>query len=188
MAGLDRKRLATAFVVVGVALIGGRVIALAAGDGDAGAPGPAPAPSPQTPRTDGSLPLRSASGAAAAIPVAPTALRLERLDQRRSVAADPQALLFEPQVWQAPSRPALPAEPAEAPSPQAPPFPYAYLGGMTEDRVRTAFFGRGDEVLSVRTGDTVDGAFRVDALDESRMTLTYLPLHQSMQLAFGVRR
>ena len=72
--------------------------------------------------------------------------------------------------------------------PAAPAFPYPYLGGLTDDAGRTAFFNRADRVLSVHAGDTVDGAFHVDHLDETSMTVTYVPLNKTAQVLLGAAR
>ena len=43
-------------------------------------------------------------------------------------------------------------------------------------------------VLPVKAGDTVDAVYRVDQMTETLMTLTYLPLNQSLTLALRSRR
>ena len=45
---------------------------------------------------------------------------------------------------------------------------------------------RGDKTLIVKTGDIVDGVYRVDAIAPPVMTLTYLPLNQMQQMNIGV--
>jgi len=175
MTALDRKRLATLFVVVGGVLIAARVLSLAAS-------GPADAQASEA----AALPVARAASAA----LRPSMLRLDRL-QERLADAEPEgsAALFAPQAWQAapPAAPAPALAPAE-PAPQVPPFPYAYLGGITEDGRRMAFFASGDRVLALHAGDPVDANFRVDRLDESQMTVTYLPLDRSIPIPFGARR
>ncbi|MBX9792743.1 MAG: hypothetical protein K2Y02_00445, partial [Burkholderiaceae bacterium] len=97
--------------------------------------------------------------------------------------------LFEPVAWQSVAALAQAAAAAPPPpQPVAPPFPYAYLGGLLEDGVRTTFFTQGDRVLPVKAGDTVDAVYRVDQMTEKQMTLTYLPLNQSLTLALGNAR
>ncbi len=178
-----RKRLALLFVAVGVALIVERTLA-SGGDADVVA---APAGAPSSGEavaapTRGTPPARAASA---------VVLHLEALAERRdaNAAADASASspapLFAAQSWQPP--PPLPAAPAPPVEPEAPPFPYPYLGGLTDDAGRTAFFSHGDRVLAVRSGATVDGSFHVDHLDETSMTLTYLPLHKSLTVALGSR-
>jgi hypothetical protein len=183
----SRKRIAVVLLLVGAGLIVERVIAFggdSARSGDIGADEVA-AP-PRAPRVDApekAVPEKAAPDSAA--------LRLERLDARRSTPAriDP---LFAPLSWQ-PPRPKAPppppaAPPPPAPQPVAPAFPYPYLGGLSEEGVRTGFFARGERVLALRAGDTVDDAYRVEQLSETRMTLTYLPLEQTLNVALGAPR
>ena len=170
-----RKRVALAFVAIGIGLIVQRTIA-SGGDADVVAPVEREARSggaePAAP-----TPARRASAATAS-------LRLDRLDRRAPSpdAAASDAPLFAVQSWQPPPPPPPPAEPVE---PTAPPFPYTYMGGLTDDHGRTAFFNRGDRVLTVHAGETVDGAFRVDHLDETSMTVTYVPLNKTAQVPLG---
>jgi hypothetical protein len=37
----------------------------------------------------------------------------------------------------------------------------------------------------VRQGDTIDGTYRVDAVTEQSLALTYLPLKQKQEFVFG---
>ncbi len=178
-----RKRVALAFVAIGIALIVQRTIASGA-DADVVAPvergthavvADTPSFAPATSRR-----------ASAAIET----LRLDRLEHRAAPPSDASANLddgglFTVQSWQPPPAPPVRVAPAV---PVAPPFPYTYMGGLTDERGRTAFFNRGDRVLAVRSGETVDGAFRVDQLDETSMTVTYVPLDKRAQVALGGSR
>ena len=177
-----RRRAALAFVAVGIALIVQRTIA-SVGDPDvvppvvraphgAGIEIPAASPAP-------------ARGASAE----PPSLRLDRLQAHApapSAASSDAAPLFGVQSWQPPPPP--PPSPPPPAEPELPPFPYTYMGGLTDERGRTAFFNRGDRVLALRAGETVDGAFRVDHLDETSMTVTYVPLNKSADLPLGGAR
>ncbi|MBX9716531.1 MAG: hypothetical protein K2X42_08055, partial [Burkholderiaceae bacterium] len=122
-------------------------------------------------------------------------VQLDRLDARQLALADSadavspaasQPTPFESVVWQSPAALAqAAAPPPPPPKPVAPPFPYTYLGGLSEDGVRTNFFTKGDRVLPVKAGDTVDAVYRVDQMTEKQMKLTYLPLNESLTLALG---
>jgi hypothetical protein len=175
-----RKRIAILIVVIGTGLIVGRVIA--GGEIDSRPdevsirPGDAQRPDPPVP-------------AAATVPV-PTLLRLDRLEARRAAAAGHAAAdpLFAALSWQAP-KPKVVAPPTPLPlKPVPPPFPYPYIGGLSDDGVRTGFFTRGERVMAVRAGDTVDAAFRIEQLGENQMTLTYLPLDETVTVVFGAVR
>lgn len=190
-----RKRVAIGIVVVGSALIAERVVALMAGAGEGSEVVEAVEPSPRTGRPSSGAATESASLEAGSNAARPQ-VQLDRLAARqRALAANdemadavPQAL-FGAVSWQPPPTPAQRAAAAAPPPPPvAPPFPYAYLGGLSEDGVRTAFFTRGERVLPVKAGDTVDAVYRIDQMTEKAMTLTYLPLNQSLTLALGGKR
>jgi hypothetical protein len=196
-----RKRLALVFVVVGSALILERVVAFASTDDDTSiaAPGRAaaaasaardPVGRPAGPATI-SAAFDGPAGADAVEPDSRAAsvpqLRLDRL----AAATQPGAAigqLFQPRRWQAPPPPA-PAMVATAPLRLvAPPFPYSYFGGMTDGDQRIGFFQRGDRVVTLRAGDTLDGNFRIDQISASHMTYTYLPAATATTLTLGVPR
>jgi len=114
-------------------------------------------------------------------------LRLDRLQPRLQGAASAPEVVspFEARSWEPPAaRP----KPAPLPPPVAPPFPYPYVGGLTDDGVRTGFFTKGERVLALRVGDSVDGAWRVEQMTENHMTLTYLPLNLPLGVALGGAR
>lgn len=179
-----RKRLAMLFVAVGVGLIVERTLA-SGGDGDTDVVASAASPAMQG--TAASAVLRATAPARMASE-ASSVLHLDALAQRRmnvAVVGSQKAMpIFTVQSWQ-PTPP--PAASVEATEPVAPAFPYPYLGGLTDDAGRTAFFSRGDRVLIVRNGATIDGQYRVDHLDETSMTLTYLPLQKTLAVALGGR-
>jgi hypothetical protein len=167
-----RKRIALLIAVVGIGLIVERVTAYGGRDDATTAPAPAEirtAREISTPET---------------VPVVPV-LRLDRLSARQvEPADDTQAkALFEPQSWQA--APVKVDTPPPPPRPVAPAFPYTYIGGLSEDGVRTGFFTHGERVLPVRSGDTIDMVYRVEQIDTVQMRLTYLPLKETMTVVFG---
>lgn len=77
-----------------------------------------------------------------------------------------------------------PPRPLPPPRPQAPPLPFTYMGKIVEDGKATVFLVQGDRNLIVREGETVQGSYRVDAIAEQAMTLTYLPLDKQQTLSF----
>lgn len=176
-----RKRLAILAVVVGGVLIADRLFGIGVGGGGS------EADAVVGPRSG----ARTAPVSAAAAPEAATGLRLDRLDARERVLAaepgDATPAPFEAVAWQAPAAAAAAAQaaPPPPPPPAAPPFSYVYMGGLTEDGVRTAFFTRGDRLITVKVGDTVDAAYRIDQMTDAQMTLTYLPLNQTLAVALG---
>ena len=175
-----RKRAAIAFAAVGIALIVQRTIASTGSEDVVSAPDRSARATSSEPLGAAPTPSHQASAAS------PQTLRVDRLSDRvprPEAAASDTPPLFAVQSWQPPPPPSPPPEPPA--EPQLPPFPYAYIGGLSDDNGRTAFFIRGDRVLPVRAGETVDGSFRVDHLDETSMSLTYLPLNKTLQVPLG---
>ncbi len=90
---------------------------------------------------------------------------------------------------QAPAAPAkLPPTPAQTPLPEslkpvAPPFEYRYLGSIAlgADK-RVVFLINGDRVISVNTGQTLDGDYVIEAIDETRITVQHPALDQPIVL------
>jgi hypothetical protein len=77
------------------------------------------------------------------------------------------------------------APPAPPPKPVAPPFPYSYVGGLLDETGRTLYFGLGDRLVTLRSGATIDGVYRVERISDSAIQLIYLPLSQPMTIPFG---
>lgn len=186
----SRKRLAMLVVAVGSALIVERVVALSAGEGvEAAETRAARVAQPLDDRADEAPAARNAADTldapqrtAASNPEGE--LRLDRLARRLEAPAAastaPRGTLFDVVSWQPPAPKIVAAPP---PKPVAPPFPYLYMGRLSEDGVRTAFFMKGSRVLPVKAGDVVDAAYRVDEMTEQQMTLTYLPLNETLSVA-----
>ncbi|MGH8701652.1 MAG: cohesin domain-containing protein [Burkholderiales bacterium] len=114
------------------------------------------------------------------------ALELERLGQRAQ--RDTHTGLVNARSWEAlepeEARRNAPL-PAPPPAPQAPPLPFAFLGQLVEEGRVTVFLTNGDRNWVVREGDTIDGAYRVEAIADRTMTLTYLALNTRQELAIG---
>lgn len=115
---------------------------------------------------------------------------------RQEAAASPQIDLAKLQRPSAPAAqgdpfaprsfapPPRPAQAAAAEPPSAPSLPFTYVGRLTQDGVTEVFVTRGDELISVAAGRNIDAEYRVDAISESRIAFTYLPLktRQSLEL------
>jgi hypothetical protein len=113
-------------------------------------------------------PAREARNARALPAEAPA--RLAALPQREDIGK-PAAPLFPSQSW----TPAQSAAAAPA-APTVPPMPYRVAGAVLQDGTTQIVLARGDTVLTVREGDTLDGIYRVESLNASHVTLTYLPM------------
>jgi hypothetical protein len=73
----------------------------------------------------------------------------------------------------------------EAAKPAAPPLPFRYIGRLIEGGKTETFVMRGDEPISIAAGQQIDAEYRVDAITDSSIRFTYLPLRlkQSLDLA-----
>jgi hypothetical protein len=78
-----------------------------------------------------------------------------------------------------------PRKPAPPPRPQAPPVPFTYMGKLIEDGKATVFLVQGDRNIIAREGETLADGWRVDAIAEQSMTLTYVALAQQRTLSFA---
>ncbi|HYR36292.1 MAG TPA: cohesin domain-containing protein, partial [Burkholderiales bacterium] len=65
----------------------------------------------------------------------------------------------------------------------APPMPYRVAGRVMHDGVTQIILARGDVVLTVREGDTLDGAYQVEKIQGERVTMLYTPLGVREDLA-----
>jgi hypothetical protein len=81
-----------------------------------------------------------------------------------------------------PARPVARAPAAEAPVPQ---FPFRFAGHLKAHGGATSLYlARGDDIFPIRVGDVLAG-FRIDALQDDRLDLTYVSggQHFSMPLS-----
>lgn len=69
--------------------------------------------------------------------------------------------------------------------PSAPALPFSYGGRYTERDKVYIFLTEGTLVHTVRQGETVNGAYRVEKIDNASITLTYLPLGIEQTLQTG---
>ncbi|HEX6156088.1 MAG TPA: hypothetical protein VFZ54_08700 [Burkholderiales bacterium] len=67
---------------------------------------------------------------------------------------------------------APPAPAAEAP----PPVPYRIAGRVVRAGVSQLLLAKGNDVLPVQEGDTLEGGYRVESIGAEDVTLLYLPL------------
>lgn len=154
-------------------------------DDTVGKPRPPAAPAPRaasdTPRT------RTPATQAPSTPATGAAIDLDRLQRGRGAAVRDA---FAQRNWQPPPRRLTPAEtaamaPPPPPPPQAPPLPFVYVGMLAEESRTTVFLSQGSRDIAVRTGETIDNTYRVEAVTSERIELTYLPLNQRQTLPLG---
>ena len=96
----------------------------------------------------------------------------------RGEASQPQTDLFARRSF-APEK--QPQAKAVAEKPTAPPLPFKYFGRLTENGKTDVFVMRGEDLLAVAAGETL-GEYRVDAVSESSISFTYLPLKTKQTL------
>jgi len=85
------------------------------------------------------------------------------------------------------------APPATAPQPAVqvftqpapPPVPYRFVGHLTHDGTKQHFVMKGDVLVPVNEGETLDGVYRVEALTADEITLLYVPLGLRTRLALA---
>lgn len=94
--------------------------------------------------------------------------------------------VFAVRTWEPPKPVVAIAKPAPPPPPQAPPLPFRFLGKIADPDKGTAFLLiRGEEILSVGVGDTIDDRYRVDKLEAGQLYFHYQPLNIRQSLAVG---
>lgn len=109
----------------------------------------------------------------------PEHLALEKLHRQPSTAQPGN--LFAHDTWGAP-QPQRSLEQPPEPPPAAPPLPFTYFGRMSEAGGITVFLNGAGRNHAVRVGDVLDERYRIEAIDESELVVTYLPLQQRQTL------
>ena len=99
----------------------------------------------------------------------------------REAIGKPAGTLFSAQSWSV-AAPQLVAKPAAIAPPSPPPMPYRVAGSVFQDNAVQIILARGDIVLTVREGDTLEGGYRVEAIRGDRVTLLYLPMNATQDL------
>lgn len=92
---------------------------------------------------------------------------------------------FDPFASRAQPPPALPPPPpvvAEAPRPSAPPLPFKYMGRLNGDHVNAVFVTHENRVLTIESGEQIEGNYRVESIGETEIVFTYLPLAERQVL------
>lgn len=140
-------------------------------------------------------PVRQASAAAPAA-VRLDVDRLRRLQPGDGGAAEGNAVAapakagvvdaFATKTWYVPPPPPPPMAVAPPPKPMAPPLPFQFMGRYDEPNKPTVvLLVKGDRLYTVTVGDSIDGTYRVDRVDDRVVEMIYLPLQEKQQLATG---
>lgn len=140
-------------------------------------------------------PTRTAVATPAPTPVRRTPARrdttepVEALRPRAApdAAPRPAADLFAVAAWRLPPPPPPPAPPVEQPkaAPVLPALNYKVLGKKEENDSWEVFLGRDDLTFIARTGETLEGTWRVEKIEPPLMTLLHVASGQQLKMPIG---
>lgn len=83
-----------------------------------------------------------------------------------------------------PPKPLPPPPPPPPPKPSAPSFPYAYFGRMVDINGKTVtYLTRGDALIPIHAQQLLDNTYRIDAVTETQIVVTYVPLEEKIVIA-----
>jgi hypothetical protein len=105
---------------------------------------------------------------------------LAALPERAPLGAPKGALFATPPP---PPKPVRKPEPVVESKPVPPPMPYRVAGKLVHDGVSKVVMLKGDRVLTVQQGDTLEGGYRVERIGTDEITLVYEPLGTLERLA-----
>lgn len=106
-------------------------------------------------------------------PIAP--LALERI--MRPTEDIGEANPFAAKSWVKAPPPAPPVAAAAPAPPQAPPLPFTYHGMLEQPGGQWIVqLARGSDFLLAGKGDTIDGVYRVEGIENNQLVFRYLPL------------
>ncbi len=75
-----------------------------------------------------------------------------------------------------------PAKPLDPAQPAVPPMPYRVAGEVVHDGISHLVLVKGDDVLTVRPGETLEDGYRIESIAADGVTLVYRPLGLRQQL------
>ena len=62
-------------------------------------------------------------------------------------------------------------------------MPNRFLGRMEQDGSTVVYLARGQDSVVAHVGDTLDGDYKVVAIDAHKLTIEYLPMHKRHDIA-----
>jgi hypothetical protein len=86
---------------------------------------------------------------------------------------------FRPATWYV----APPPPPPE--KPRAPRLPFKYLGRLVEDGSIRVFLSDQDRHLIVKSGEVINGSYKVEKISDGQIVFVYLPLKERQVLPTG---
>ncbi|MEK8031540.1 hypothetical protein AACH06_11995 [Ideonella sp. DXS29W] len=131
-------------------------------------------------RTSSRLPAADRPGTTAAV-------TLPRLLDRQSLfaAAGKRGAgsdLFAGRDWTPP--PPAAAE-SEAAAPEAPPFPFEYIGKKREAGAWTVFLAKDESTFVLKEDEVAEQAFKVVKIAPPELTVLYLPMNHTYKISIG---
>lgn len=173
----------TRLLLLGGAALTGALIWFAPGKDDLGVSEPV--------KGGNALKLRPASAASSPLEGAAKGLELGATPERGSLNKKDAAELFAKSTWvivpppPKPVPPPPPVEPPPPPPPTAPPLPYAFMGKFEQGDTLVVILTRGNRVLTASAGETLENVYRIERIEASKVTFTYLPLGTLQSLSTG---
>ena len=83
-----------------------------------------------------------------------------------------------------PPKPLPPPPPPPPPKPSQPSFPYAYFGRMIDINGKAVtYLTRGDALIPIHAQQLLDNIYRIDAVTETQIVVTYVPLEEKTVIA-----
>lgn len=132
----------------------------------------APRPAPAASSPSAAPPVSLAQAAAPADP--PPAVKADIADPfaatNWSVPAPP------PPAGEASPQPVASAPPAPPAAPSAPPNPFVYVGSYKDGSQQVVMLMRGEQLLLIQQGETIDNTYRLERILPGGLVMTYLPL------------
>ncbi|MFN7836052.1 MAG: hypothetical protein ACK5NY_09755 [Burkholderiaceae bacterium] len=116
--------------------------------------------------------------------------RPEPLLHRESIGLPTKTVdLFRPHAWFVAPPPPPPAAPERVapPKPAAPPLPYRLVGRFKNSAGEDKWYViQGNQLEAVETGKILNATYKVEAIGQREIVLTYLPLHERQIIALPV--
>lgn len=104
--------------------------------------------------------------------------RIDR-DPNEAVITD----VFAPKSWYRPPPPQPQLTIVQPAAPVVPALPFRYLGQLGEvDGKVTIYLAKGEKVYIARVGEVLDEQYRLDAIQETQLTFTFLPMEKQQVL------
>jgi hypothetical protein len=102
----------------------------------------------------------------------------------RAAASVADQDLFASHSWYVPPPPPPAAKPVPPPAPTAPPLPFEFMGSYVASGGGAVYYlVKGDRLFDAQLGDTIDGLYTVDAVQDEQLVFTYLPLKERQALS-----